>query len=71
MLMVTRKRGDRLMLELDPQADPTLLARDLFAQGPIEIVIAQTNTSYVRLAVRAPSLVRITYGASPDTKLSL
>lgn len=60
MLMVTRKAGERLLITLDPKADPHLTARDLFAEGPIEIILAETGLAAVRLAVGAPRPLAIT-----------
>ncbi len=52
--MVTRKPGERLLITLDPAADPDLSARDLFAQGPIEVVLAETSKGHARLAIATP-----------------
>ena len=54
MFMVTRKPGERILITLDPAADADLSARDLFAQGAIEIVLAATSPSHARVAVAVP-----------------
>lgn len=60
MFMVTRKAGERILITLDPGADPHLSARDLFAQGPIEIILAEAGSANARLAVDAPRPLMIT-----------
>lgn len=52
--MVTRKPGERLLITLDPAAPADLRARDLFAQGPIEVILAETSPGHARLAIAAP-----------------
>ncbi|MHB8253905.1 MAG: hypothetical protein ACYDEV_09460 [Acidiferrobacter sp.] len=54
MLMVTRKSGERILITLDPAADPALRAEELFAHGPIEITIAATGPTSARVAIAAP-----------------
>lgn len=51
MFMVTRKPGERLLITLDPAVGADLSARDLFARGPIEIILAETGQSHARLGV--------------------
>jgi len=55
MLMVTRKSGERILITLDPNTDPTLSAQELFAQGPIEIIMAETGPTTARVAITAPA----------------
>ncbi|HUW98119.1 MAG TPA: hypothetical protein VMV40_04640 [Acidiferrobacter sp.] len=51
--MVTRKPGERIVITLDPHTDPSLSAQDLFAQGPIEIVVAETGPTTARVGIKA------------------
>lgn len=54
MLMISRKPGERILITLDPATDSALTARDLFARGAIEIIIAETGPVSARLAIEAP-----------------
>lgn len=54
MLIFSRKVGDTIRIELDPQADPKTPIRALFAEGPIEVLVAGVNQTEVRLGVTAP-----------------
>ena len=60
MLVITRKRGERIVIALDPDSDPELRAADLFAQGPLEIILVAATRSTARLAIAAakPLIVR-------------
>lgn len=53
--MVTRKPGERLLITLDPTTDADLSARDLFAQGGIEVILAETSKGHARLAIVVPN----------------
>ena len=70
MLLITRKRGERIIIDLDPGADPDLRAADLFAWGPLEIRVVTTSRGHARLAVTAPrplAVRRAPAGIDPDT----
>ncbi len=64
MLMITRKRGERILIALDPETDPTLTAAALFATGPIEIVVAHTSAAAARLAVTTARPLRVRRAAA-------
>ncbi len=53
MLIITRKRGERIMIDLDPAADPEMRAADLFRQGPVEILLMESARGTARIAVVA------------------
>ncbi len=53
MLIITRKRGERIVIDLDPTADPETRAADLFAQGPLEILLMETARGTARIAITA------------------
>lgn len=53
MLVLTRKLDEGILIDLDPSADPSMPAGELFANGPIEIRVVEIATSRVKLAVGA------------------
>ncbi|OGI47566.1 MAG: hypothetical protein A2151_04390 [Candidatus Muproteobacteria bacterium RBG_16_65_34] len=53
MLVLTRKLDEGILIDLDPSADPSMPAGELFANGPIEIRVVDIATSRVKLAVGA------------------
>ncbi len=58
MLVLTRKPGQKLLIGLDETIDPSITAKDLFAGGQIEVVVAEVRGAQVRFGVRAdPRLV--------------
>lgn len=60
MLIITRTVGETIRIELDPKIDPKTPVRALFAEGPIEVLVASVGDSEVRLGVTAPlSLVSV------------
>lgn len=59
MLVLTRKRDEEVMIDLDPDADPAMPARELFANGPIRIRVLDIATSRVKLAVTADPRLRV------------
>lgn len=65
MLMVTRKPGERVIISLDVAARPDLRASELFADGPIEIIMAETGLASARLAISAPGALLVSRAARP------
>lgn len=59
MLIITRKAGQVVYIELDSETDPATPIGDIFSEGAIEIVIAQVRGSYVRLGITAPLTLAI------------
>lgn len=59
MLIITRKAGQVICLELDSETDPSTPVGDVFADGAIEIIVGLVRGSYVRLGVSAPPTVAI------------
>jgi len=59
MLIITRRVGQAVRIELDPAVDPRTPVGQVFAQGPIEIMVAQARGAYVRLGVAAPACLSI------------
>lgn len=54
MLIITRKRGQIIRIEPAPGTDPATPIGDIFAQGPIEVIVAQVRGSQIRLGITAP-----------------
>lgn len=54
MLIITRKRGQIIRIEPAPGTDPATPIGDIFAQGPIEVMVAQVRGSNIRLGISAP-----------------
>lgn len=59
MLIITRKAGQVICIELGPEADPATPIGDIFVEGAVEIIVAQVRGSYVRLGVSAPPALAI------------
>lgn len=53
MLVLSRRAGEAITIELDPNAHPNRTAAELFAQGPITIKASEVGPKAVRLAIRA------------------
>ena len=62
MLVLTRKLDEGILIDLDPSADPSMPAGELFANGPIEIRVVDIATSRVKLAVGAARRVFVRAG---------
>lgn len=59
MLMLKRKEGERIRIELDPTVDPATPVGDLFAGGGIEIVVTQISVAHVKLGIDADARLLI------------
>lgn len=59
MLIITRKPGQCLTVDLLHPADAHLPAGELFASGPLEIVVARVEGARVQLGIRAHPRLRI------------
>lgn len=59
MLIITRKPGQRFTIDLLHPADVHLPAGELFASGPLEIVVARVEGARVQLGIRAHPRLRI------------
>lgn len=59
MLIITRKPGQVIRIELAPDADPATPIGEILAEGPIEVIVAQVRGSYVKLGVSAPLALTI------------
>lgn len=70
MLIITRKRGQIIRIEPAPDTDPATPIGDIFAQGPIEVIIAQIRGSQIRLGINAPLSFTILRGELSLTPLA-
>lgn len=59
MLILTRRFGESLMIDLEPGTDPTTLASSLFAAGPIIITAFGVRGSQIKIGVAANKVVRV------------
>lgn len=55
MLILTRKPGQRVRIEPDASLDPGTPIGELFASGPIEVVVTRVAGHRVRIGIIAPS----------------
>ncbi|MHB8415188.1 MAG: carbon storage regulator [Acidiferrobacteraceae bacterium] len=51
MLILSRRIGEKITIDLAHDADPNLLARGLFADGPLEIRITHVRGAQVKLGL--------------------
>ena len=62
MLVLTRKVGERLFIELAPGVDPATPVGEFFRRGPVEIVVTRITSANVRLGIQAHSGLLILRG---------
>lgn len=53
MLILTRRAGQMFTIDLDETVDPKTPAGELFAQGPVRIVVARIEGRQVKLGITA------------------
>jgi len=53
MLVLTRGVGEIIRIQLAADVDPEISARELFADGPIEIVVTRVQGAQVKLGIIA------------------
>ena len=53
MLILTRKPGESIKLDLQRDADPATPIGEFFARGPIEIVVHRIDRKQVKLGIHA------------------
>jgi len=59
MLILTRKPGQVVRIDLMEDLDPKTPVGDLFAGGPIEVVVTSVNGAQVKLGLNADPRFRI------------
>ena len=53
MLILTRKTGQGVTIQPNHEVDPAITIAELFAAGPIEIVVKQIRGNQVKLGIQA------------------
>ena len=59
MLVVSRKENESITIEPADGLDPSMTVREAFAHGPIVVTIAHVGPRRVRIAIEAPSVLKI------------
>ncbi len=54
MLIITRRVGQVIRIEPDPNIDPATPIGAIFAEGVIEVMVAQARGAQIRLGISAP-----------------
>lgn len=65
MLVVTRKENESIEIEPVEGVDPSLTLREVFARGPLVLKLTHVGQRRVRIAVEAPSVLKIMRNAAP------
>lgn len=59
MLILTRRVGEALMIDLQATTDPGTPAAELFAAGPIVVTVTASKGTQVRIGIQADRRFRI------------
>lgn len=59
MLVVSRKENESITIEPADGLDPSMTVREAFAQGAIILTVAHVGPRRVRIAIDAPSVLKI------------
>jgi sRNA-binding carbon storage regulator CsrA len=62
MLIITRKPGQTVQISLNPAVDPMTPVGEIFADGPIEVVVTRIASASMRVGLRASPLLLILRG---------
>ena len=62
MLVLTRKSGQRLTINLQGSLDPATPIGELFRAGPIEVIVGRIDGDKVRIGINAHQDLLITRG---------
>lgn len=68
MLVLKRKVGERVRIELDPQLDRATPVGDLFGAHGIEIIVTEARATHVKLGIEADSRLLILRDELPAHK---
>ena len=59
MLILTRRNGELIKIDLHEDVDPDMPVGKLFAHGPIEIAVKKIDKSQVKIGIQASGLFLI------------
>ena len=59
MLVLTRRVGETLFIDLSDAVDPSTPVGELFIDGPVEVAVLDVNGSQVKVGVEAPEDVHV------------
>ncbi len=62
MLTLSRQEGESLFIDLEDSVDPNTTVGELFADGPIEILVSQIKRGSVKIGIEAPGEINIVRG---------
>ena len=59
MLILTRRNGELIKIDLHEDVDPDMPVGKLFARGPIEIAVKKIDKAQVKIGIQASGLFLI------------
>lgn len=59
MLVLTRRVGESIVIDLDPALDPSLTAAALFHERPLQIFVTHLCGGQVKLGLRLDERLRV------------
>ena len=59
MLVLTRRPGESILIDIPEDLDPNTPVSELFANGPMEVRILSRKASTVRIGIDAPEELEI------------
>ena len=59
MLVLTRRPGESILIDIPEDLDPNTPVSELFANGPMEVRILSRKASSVRIGIDAPEDLEI------------
>ena len=71
MLVLSRRAGEAVRIELADDVPPFLTVGDLFSQGPIEITVTRISNGAVRIGISADQRLTILRSELRNKKRSI
>lgn len=59
MLILSRKPSESFLMFPDDSVSPDMTVRELFAHGPIEVMVTEHIYGQVRIGVNAPQSIKV------------